>query len=633
MIGSGKMIAVQTNNNLYIVEMEMSEFLTNVAQNGLNASAIQAKQRFSVAQNDWMHLASSIVPQITHHICQVGEQFFIDTKPITTTKDLEFYMAPDGRQYSCEASYLLEMGKGKIVSPVVSEQTHEIPNPEIRTEVVSPVVPDQAAIETQESGSDTPDGIDEIVDEEAIIPVGEPKEEVVEESPVEEELEEEIVEEMIPISQEQRRAAAALDNIARQFASITRLPERVFQGVKNYVEQNRNVFRGYAEEYLASQDFREPRANLQTEFPVSNAFGQSQDMIDSLCVFPVFSRILSKKDFTQKFSPSDLTNATFVRVCPIGILDGNVQALTQKITISSEVSRKINVKVRNRLDREGVQIRKLTPLEKYEYYEEELEKYLQQRGTFSESPDTSITMDLGSYIDKLATTLSVPAIGEWESYDVLPYDTRVNEDNNLPTPLSVQLGEIAKTGRIATPVVSAIPLEEVLPSDEPEDVFEEPLEASIPVQEEIIEVGSPVPAVDSISEEVAAYDLPDDFEDIPLSSETVEEGIIIPAEDSPTERVVIEVTQPKRGRIPFLPGQMPIPPARMGIKQRQAQPVAPVSPVTPVEPVGGDSKIVEDGMVFDSYEQYKIYKMLTDPTFLAQEEQLGANEEENGKRR
>lgn len=481
------MIAVQTNEYLYVIEMSIPEFLENVAKDGLHSSAIHAKTIANINQNRWLHLANAVIPEITCCFRQIGDQFVIDTKPINSSKDLEFFIAPDGSQYSCESAYLLEAAKGEkanqteIVAPVVegapinSGQEAGIPNPVLgdkdKKDIPNPV--GEGAPNPVLEGSSThgqnvielPASLeDDFYKPTGLVPFVPPQLEQDEPHVVE-------------VSENQKRAAGQLDNAIRNLPHLSSIPSEFLNGVINYVMAERDKMKGYAEAYLRSSS-RLDRGDLETDFPVPNALGSSYDMIDSLLAFPVYTRVISKKDLAARFSPMDLVNSTMLRVCPIGIEGDRVHSYVQSIKITNQ-----DVKdAEELLKKEGKSKKKLSPKEKYERMEAALEQvFKNKKGSLAASRETQLVGDLGQYFDELVSNKKayIPAMEEWQSYDVVALDAREKVEQ-FPTPLLQQLQSInGKTFEelgIVEGSAFESPFEEEL--DSPEEALDVPEETA-----------------------------------------------------------------------------------------------------------------------------------------------------------
>ncbi len=482
------MIAVQTNDRLYLLNMDDSEFVSLAMQEtmaGRNVEErliplIRARSGISFNSNDMVRFANTMIPEISTCFSQVGNRF--DTKTVSSTGDLEFFVTPDGVQYSCEEAYIesqVSMGERqsvpnpvveapipnplaeeqRIPNPVAGEQ--QIPNPVVEVENEEPSLeipnPTVAPISTEEPYIGVVPGEqiqkasgvialpaslnDEFYrrDEEAEIDPEMPTSLI----PVESRILDESDLETIQIKEEQKRAASQLDNIVRNLPSVTNLPEEVLDGMRNYIGSQKSIFRGYAEEYLNNISPLD-RDELLTEFPVSNALGHSHDMVDSLLVFPVHTHILAKKDLTARFSALDLINSTMVRVCPIGISGEKIQSYVQEIKITSQDVKEAEEMVKAELKKQGKSKRSLTSKEKYDLMEDALEQiYKNRKGSLAASRETKLVEDLGRHFDRMvsASKVYIPSLEEWNSYDVFAYDARTKIDE-FPMPLLTQLQNI-----------------------------------------------------------------------------------------------------------------------------------------------------------------------------------------------
>lgn len=490
------MIAVQTDERLYLLKMEDSEFVNLIMQETLEGRnveerlipLIRARSSISFNSNDMVRLVTSMLPEISTCYSKVGNRF--DTKPVSSTEDLEFFIAPNGNQYSCEEAYTdtlttSEELSSTIPNPVTAEEkVEEIPTPVTKVEEVveaipNPVVAPIAETKVEEvsqpeiKADNEPKKEEELylgvvpgeqvhkatgevialpasltddfykqaeVEQPAtgLVPIARVNTNVDESDNVEEE-----TLETIQIREEQKRAASQLDNIVRNLPNVASLPEEFLWGMVDYVNSQKDVFREYASEYLGNVSPLD-RDELLTDFPVPNALGTSTDMADSLLVFPVYTRILAKRDLRSRFSSMDLINSTMLRVCPIGIDGEKIQSYVQEIRITSQDIKEAQEKVNAELKKQNKAKRSLTAEEKYVLLEEALEEiYKNRKGSLAASKETKLVEDLGKYFDKLVTASKVyiPSLEEWSSYDVMAFDARVKVEQ-FPTPLLTQLQTI-----------------------------------------------------------------------------------------------------------------------------------------------------------------------------------------------
>lgn len=459
------MIAVQTNDRLYLINMEDSEFVNLVMQENMAGRSldeqliplIRARSGISFNSNDMVRFARSMISEISNCFTLVGNRF--DMTPVSSLDDLMFYVDENGKQYASEEAYRME--EVGIPNPVVegqnaTQRVEEVPNPVIRKSENSEgakEVPTPTEEETHSGKDETPVPEEEEMhsgEEEAPAPKEEEMHSGEEESvPKEEEvppLDDE--KDVIEVSEEQKRAASQLDNIVRNFPNIASLPTQYLAGIRSYINTQLATFKSYSEEYLAQMSPLD-RASLKTGYPVPNAFGESTDMLDSLVIFPVYTRILSKRDLAARFSPLDLANSTMLRICPIGIAEDEhmqpiVHSYVQEIKITHQDVKEAEEKVNAELKKQGKSKRSLSSKEKYDLYEEALEEILKYRkGSMVASRETKLVEDLGKYEEELrrSSKVYIPAIEEWNSYDVAAFDARRRIDQ-FPTPLLTQLQNI-----------------------------------------------------------------------------------------------------------------------------------------------------------------------------------------------
>ncbi len=481
------MIAVQTNDQLYLIKMDDAEFTNLVMQEYVAGRDIEerliplirANSGISINNNNMIRFASSVIPEITTCFRRVGNRF--DIKPVNSVDDLSFFMAPDGKQYSSEEAYSETLAPAQNVEasavpdPVtgrvtVEEETTETLNQELGDFIPDPVTGrvtvGEEATETleQELGDSIPDPVTgQVATEEeksapkvTILPPG--REAIALPAsldsgfykpaselglvPYEEKKLETVDSTKIQIRESQKRAASQLDNIIRTLPNVANLPEEILRGIANLVNEERETFRGYASEYLGNVSPLD-RNELLTSFPVPNALNASHDMADSLLVFPVYTSVLTKKNSKLAFSTLDLANSVMLRICPVGIDGDRVQGYVQEFRITRQDVKEAKEIVNAELKKKK-RTRSLSSEEKYALYEDALEQiYRNRKGSLAASKETKLIADVDKYLSNLANTskIYIPDIGTWSSYDVMAFDARVKEDQ-LPIPLLKQLQDI-----------------------------------------------------------------------------------------------------------------------------------------------------------------------------------------------
>lgn len=458
------MIAVQTNDRLYLINMEESEFVDmvmreNIAGRDLDEQLIpliRAKSGISFKNNDMVHFAKAMVSEISNCFSRVGNRF--DMKPVSSVEDLNFYVDENGVQYASEEAYneeklLQSVGeRGAVapsplnVPPAASVEQAPAPTPLVGDSSSAPDPIDSEEDELTSGGHllnlvrKMTSGLPQ-ADSKPLENNGEPLGAGSTFEPPREE--EPDLDGVLTISEDMKRAAGQLDNLVRIFTNVTTLPPDVLKGMRNYVNQDKDHFREYAEQYL-SQRSPIDRGELYTDFPVASAFGTTHDMIDSLLVFPVFTHIVSKKDLSNRFTAGDLVHSTFLRVCTVGVDGDRVSSYVQEIKITSQDVRDAEDIVNANLKRQNKSKRSLSAQEKYDLMEAALEDvYKSRKGSLAASKETKLIGDLGRYFDQLVSTqkMFIPSLDDWNSYDVMAFDARKNMDS-LPMPLLTQLQNV-----------------------------------------------------------------------------------------------------------------------------------------------------------------------------------------------
>ncbi len=468
------MIAIQTNECLYIINMEFAEFLESAANDALWESnpMIKAKTEMTLYNNNGIHFLNSSLSEIKCCARLVGDQFTLSFKPLESVKDLEFFIK-DGKQYSCEQSFVFDEAKGKTLDEPVrvnaplnpevktsAPLSPEIPSPEVKTSApLSPEIPspevkensEKGAAPAPEKGGEEPlkkGGDDEPPKDEA-----EPEEESLDGEETEEEKEEEeslggegtgeeSEEEFdVAITEDQKKAAAALDNLLHRFPNINDLSEEQRKSMMDYVESNKRMFREISRKYLEDSSYHENIDNLSTNYFVPNALGEEQEMLDSLLVFPEMVHILAKFDMSRSFSPSSIINSTFMRICPIGETiseEGKrYSAFIQEFKITKEDYKEAERLILERYELRS--LRGLTSEQKQLYLEEALEMvYNRKYGSIASQERRILVDDADEYLQKYAKSYYFPDYLTWTQIGQVEYDAREKIDH-VTVPIITQL--------------------------------------------------------------------------------------------------------------------------------------------------------------------------------------------------
>lgn len=466
------MIAIQTNECLYIINMGLAEFLESAANNALWESnpMIKAKMEMTFYNNSRMHFLNSVIPEIKCCARLVGDQFTLNFKPLESVKDLEFFVK-DGKQYSCEQSYLFDASHGKEVEGDVEEKTNAPINPEIHAPInpeigpahlnpevdasKGPISPETGAGtstdeevvgETKQGEKPNSEGSNATEEEEKLEGGDKPSNE--DEAELDASGEEELTasnlesEETVNLfTEDQKKAAAALDNLIHHFPNINDLSDEHRERMAAYVSSNKSMFREIARKYLKSNGFQEDVEHLNSEYYVPNALGVNQEMIDSLLVFPEMVHILAKFDMSRNFSPSSIINSIFMRICPVGELDvaegKKYCAYIQEFKITKEDYKEAE---RSILETYGLKsLRGLSSEQKRLYLEEALEKvYNSKYGSIASHDRRMLVEDADEYLQKYQKAYYFPDYLTWTQMGQYEFDAREKKDH-ITIPILTQI--------------------------------------------------------------------------------------------------------------------------------------------------------------------------------------------------
>lgn len=484
---SENMIAVQTNEYLHIVDMEVSEFLESVAKDGMNSSLIHAKTASYVSNNKYLYTINSVVPEIKWRFCQVGDQFQIDFKPVSSIDDLRFFIAPDGKQYANEAAYHFALEKGEVkreesvpLHPEVPkpEAANPVPNPEVAAPVLNPEIPSPEV----EAGAPAPEeeSTEEPAQEEETEEDERESEEVIapsEEAPAipnPEEPQEEEEEEKIPVTEEQRKVARVLDKTLIRGIPLKDKGEKFIQAVRNFVRANR---REIEENILSTLNIAKKAVPyFKTDYEVESVLGKSNSLLDSSLAFSVFSSVAMKKEPSRLATlEKSFIGSVFFRVCPMGTEGENTLGYYQQFTITASDMED----AKDWLREQGIDFRKVRQLEeRRKAYERALDAvFMRKKGDITLGGSAKIDEDLDAHLEKLDAKYKVLDSEEWELYHTVLVDART-------MPLEQQLENLSK---MPMPKRTLEPTPEPTPEPDP---FEEP-----PVEESSVVETPVLPAV------------------------------------------------------------------------------------------------------------------------------------------
>ena len=182
---------------------------------------------------------------------------------------------------------------------------------------------------------------------------------------------------------------------------------------------------------------KESTASFQTDYQVKNALGESNSLLDSALVFPVYSTVAMKRTPSRLAAlEKSLVGSVFVRTCLMGTDGEHFQGYYQQYTITaSDIE-----DAKTWLKQNGTDFRKVRQLEdRVKAYQKALDDiYMHKKGDITLGGGAEIEEDIASHLEKLSARYDVPDIDHWDVYHTVLVDART-------TSLEEQLEEISKT--------------------------------------------------------------------------------------------------------------------------------------------------------------------------------------------
>jgi hypothetical protein len=448
MIGSDNMIAIISNDALYLTKMDQETFMALAMEKGADCAEIRAASHMQVAKEDVESLIKffgSKIDEIEFCFCAYGSNNYI-MKSVKSIADLNYYKGSDGNLYTCEEAYnytnamesdvieekastevqsLDEVITDATMNPIEKKQTdYQVPgfNPKMvakHTENLLRVVESAGknlALINGENGQ----GID--------IPI------IVDETDNEPKLTESV-----------KEKADVLDSILKKLSHIEKhIPAKYLDELKRYIRENKKDLRNnFTGEYLKDFNYANLLESDTNGIVLENYLGESTDLLDSIINLPIFSRIIGRKNYTENISKTQLYNQNYVRICPIGIdEDGKVIAMISEITMEPYDVNIINDRVNktvNKLKKEhkGFSLKAISPKERYELWELEIASYYEEEKPmlYSNNKKTMLVEDylasskrFGYYVYPMFDESTDDNQIIWDAYSSLSFDNRCIKD-------------------------------------------------------------------------------------------------------------------------------------------------------------------------------------------------------------
>ena len=373
------MTPILLNNTFYLIDnMEFDEILRIANTEGLSSPKLRASAAMQLSENLYdSSLVRRFLPQIERGLFQVGDKYLVKT--IKDVTDLDYFIAPDNKKYTCDVAYYSQDKK----SSVVAEDTS-------KNNVIN---------------------IDKNIKRLGTLAI------------TEEELNEKLDE------------ADFLDSfLAKQHRVSSFILDSQIEDLKRYLSVSKDdLDREVKRPFLADARITDIiDGDLGTK-SIENMVGRSNNMLDSLLTYPVFSAIIGKKNLSEKFSMLALEGSEFVRICPVGMDEkGNLYGFVHMIKLTSPVVSKIENEIKSELKKEGRKFASLSSSEKYQMFEVRLaEYYAKNSGKMLMASGSRKYVNIVEFIHNMSKKYVVPDVYSaqdsmilWPSHEIVTFDNR-----------------------------------------------------------------------------------------------------------------------------------------------------------------------------------------------------------------
>ena len=397
------MTPIFLNDTFYLVDnISLNEILSIANNEGLNSPKIRAKAIMQLNVDFYnSSMIKGFVSNIDSAIYQLGDKYLVKRGP--SIKDLDYFIGPDNKKYTCELDYT-KNGKQPVQPVVVSE-----------------------TLEEHDNFRDA--GLSLEADEE---------------------------------KKEKIDVAIFLDGLLSKHNKVSTFINGVqLQDVERYLNVSReDLEREVKKTFLAEARMTDIDGDL-SHGVIENAIGSSNNMFDALLTFPVFSAIIGKKNLSEKFSMIALDGAEFVRICPVGVDEkGNLFGFVHMVRLNSPVITRIENEIKSDLKKEGRKFSSLSSQEKYTMFEERIADYFSKNnGRMLMASGSRKYVNIVEFINNMAKKYTVPNVYNeedgmmlWPSHEIITFDNRGSKT------LKEQVEEIyAKKESVVTRTVAPKP--------------------------------------------------------------------------------------------------------------------------------------------------------------------------------
>lgn len=394
------MVPIILRDTFYLIDNMTTEEVFKIIQTeGLKSNKIRAKAIFQLPANYYYSsrsLIKSFVPDVTMGFYEVGNSFVLKPFDVNDQVSATYILGPNAEKYTCEEDYY-SLNPSKELEASKEEQVTEEEQSTTEEEVVEA----------------EPKETDEVVIEEVTGSVGYTAEE-----------------------EEKLNEAEFLDQTLSKYPPISAyVQESRLMDVASYLSASKeDLDREVKIPFLKEANILNIiDGNLGNDV-VDNTVGSSNNLLDSLLTFPVFSALVGKKRLTDRFSLSALEGAQFVRICPIGVSPaGDLYGFVHLEELSSTIISRVENEIKEELKAEGRAFNKLTSQEKYQLFEEKLaDYYMRNSGKMLMANGSRKYVNIVDFLNKLVSKKrAVPQVYDenegvilWPSHEIITFDNR-----------------------------------------------------------------------------------------------------------------------------------------------------------------------------------------------------------------
>lgn len=379
------MTAIFLNDTFYLVDnMGLDEILEIANKEGLNSPKLRAKAVMQLNADFYNSaMIKGVLPNIQRGLFQLGDKYLV--KSINSIEDLEYFVGPDGKKYTCNMAYYAGLRDELAVVPVAEE------NQDKKVETSIEVSAAVAAPENDELEAEKNEKLDE---------------------------------------------ATFLDSFLSKYHRVSSfILDSQLEDVERYMSASKaDLDREVKIPFLSDARIIDIIDGDLGSKTIENTVGSSNNMLDSLLTFPVFSAIVARRNLSEKFSMLALEGSDFVRICPVGVDEkGNLFGFVHMVKLTTPIISKMENEIKAELKKQGRKFASLSSSEKYHMFEEKFaEYYAKNSGKMLMASGSRKYVNLVEFINNMASKKYVvpPVYSEedgmmlWPSHEIVAFDNR-----------------------------------------------------------------------------------------------------------------------------------------------------------------------------------------------------------------